>query len=58
MTTKNSMEPKVLAMTKVLIAFTWVAQMKSAVCTMPRLNMRLRRGRWMRSSLAPSAIAL
>ncbi len=35
MTTKNSIEPKVLAMTKVLIERTWVLQMNSAVPLMP-----------------------
>ncbi|MNE87491.1 hypothetical protein D3C80_1846960 [compost metagenome] len=57
-TTKNSIEPRALATTKMLIERTWVAQMRLAVSWMPWLNMRLRRGRWMRSSLAPSAMAL
>ncbi|MNY27463.1 hypothetical protein D3C86_1613710 [compost metagenome] len=58
MTTKNNIEPRVLAITKVLIERTWVSQMKSAVPWMPLTNMRWRRGRWMRNSLAPPAMAL
>ncbi|MNP09057.1 hypothetical protein D3C76_1011480 [compost metagenome] len=56
-TTKNSIEPRLLAMTKVLIERTWVLQMLSAVRRMPSISMRWRRGRCMRSSLAPSATA-
>ncbi|MNH35099.1 hypothetical protein D3C79_957530 [compost metagenome] len=40
MTTKNSIEPKVLAMTKVLMERIWVSRILSAVPWMLRLNMR------------------
>ncbi|MNN18190.1 hypothetical protein D3C81_1313950 [compost metagenome] len=56
-TTKNSIEPRLLAITKMLIERMCVSQIWSAVPWILRLNMACRRGRWMRSSLAPSAIA-
>ncbi|MNG09929.1 hypothetical protein D3C84_933700 [compost metagenome] len=45
MTTKNSIVPKLLAITKMLIERTWVSRMWSAVPSMLRLSMACRRGR-------------
>ncbi|MCY1460378.1 hypothetical protein D9M71_779340 [compost metagenome] len=44
-TTKNSMEPKLLATTKIVIERTWVSQMWSAVPWILRVSMVWRRGR-------------
>ncbi|MNR68783.1 hypothetical protein D3C85_1935600 [compost metagenome] len=57
MTTKNSIDPRLLAATKMLMARIWVLAMKSAVPWMLRVSMAWRRRRSMRSSLAPSAMA-
>ncbi|MCY1183236.1 hypothetical protein D9M73_238420 [compost metagenome] len=44
-TTKNSMEPKLLAITKRVMERTWVSQMWSAVPWILRVSMAWRRGR-------------
>ena len=57
MTMKNRLEPSTLAMTKRLIERIWMSRMRAVVRFKLLRKMLKRRGRLIRSSFAPSAMA-